>query len=302
MKTIGVDLGGKSIKCGIVDDGKILTKKSIGTDVEGGYTAILKDIINLCKELLKEAPDAGFVGVGSPGIIVNGKVDCSYNVSWSDAPLKEDLKRALKKETDIANDAVCAAIAEYHYGAGKNFRSMAMITLGTGVGGTFIDNNEIKKGMVRNLSYLFGHITVVSDGLPCTCGRKGCLEAYASASAIEKRAQSEYGKNLSAREVFELARQKDERAVKIIKDFNMYLGDGIVSICNMIRPEVIVIGGGLSGSADLILPEINDKLSGEVYGFHLMPVKASAAQLGNDAGIIGAANLNKQTGADYGLR
>jgi glucokinase len=300
MKAIGVDLGGKSIKCGIVDEGKVLNKKSIRTNVEGGYTAILKDIVNLCRELSEDG--VTFVGVGSPGIIVNGKVDCSYNISWSDAPLKEDLERALKKEVEIANDAVCAAVAEYHYGAGKGFGSMAMITLGTGVGGTFIANTGTNKGMAGNLSYLFGHITVVSDGLPCTCGRKGGLEAYASASAVEKRAEAEYGKNLSAQEVFELARQKDERAVKIIKDFNMYLGDGLVSICNMIRPEIIVIGGGLSGSADLILPKINEKLSEEVYGFHLMPVKASAAQLGNDAGIIGAANINKQTGVGYGLR
>lgn len=296
MIAIGVDLGGKSIKCGLVEGGKIIKKAVRRTNVGGGYPAILSDIVALCEELLKEAGDVGFVGVGSPGIVTDGKVDFSYNICWSDVPLEEDLKKALGREVKVANDAVCAALAEFLYGAGSGYGSMAMLTLGTGVGGSYVDREQIKKGLAVNLCYLFGHITVVSGGLPCTCGRKGCLEAYASASAVEKRAAAEFGRAMSAREVFELARKKDETALKIVDDFNRFLGDGAVSICNVLHPEAIVIGGGLSASADLILPYINDKLAAEVYGFKLKPIKALPALLGNEAGIIGAASINKYTG------
>ncbi|NLK17533.1 MAG: ROK family protein [Clostridiales bacterium] len=296
MKAIGIDLGGKSIKAGIVEGGKVLEKVSRKTNIEGGYLAILKDIIALCRELLKEAGDAGFVGIGSPGIIANGKVDYSYNICWSGVPLEEDLKNVLSRDVKLANDAVCAALAEFYYGAGKDFTSMAILTLGTGVGGAYVDEEQVKKALSANITYLFGHITVVSGGLPCTCDRHGCLEAYASASAVEKRAAAELGKELSAKEVFELARENDEAALRIVNDFNRILGDGIVSICNVLRPEAVVIGGGLSASGDLILPYINEKLAKEVYGFSLKPVIALPARLGNDAGIIGAANIDKYTG------
>ena len=167
-----------------------------------------------------------------------------------------------------------------------------MLTLGTGVGGCFVVDGRLESGSVHaDASGIFGHMTLHPDGRPCNCGRKGCLEAYCSATAIAKRAQLALGEDTTAKDVFDAARANHPKAREIVDEFADDLGTALVSLANILRPECFVIGGGVSASADLFLPAVNETLRREVYGENYAPVKAFAAQLGNSAGIIGAASL-----------
>jgi glucokinase len=293
MKTLGIDLGGTKIKFGVVESGQIIQERTVDTLVKAGYTAILEQITSESKELLRHYPDIGHIGLGSPGLIDNAKgiVRYSNNFGWIDIPICQDIENKLGKEVRMANDAQCAALGEALYGAGCNSNRMAMLTIGTGVGGGFVKNGKLETDGYGSMAYIFGHSVIAYNGEGCNCGRRGCLEAYASAGAIERENAGISGSMKSAREILEEARSADEPAMKIVNKFLEYLSVGVVNIANILRPHIIVIGGGVSGSCDLILPKLNEELKKGVYGFSYAPVQAVCARLGNHAGIIGAANL-----------
>ncbi len=293
MKSLGIDLGGTSAKLGVVEDGIILASASVVTRADSDYEGIVRDLTETAKKLV-----AGHrirkIGIGSPGLVdsVTGKVCFSNNIRWSDAPLRDDIGRNLGVPALIANDAKCAALGEALYGVGKGCKRVAMLTLGTGVGGCFVVDGRLESGSVHaDAAGIFGHMTLHPDGRPCNCGRKGCLEAYCSATAIAKRAQLALGEETTAKDVFDAARANHPKAREIVDEFADDLGTALVSLANILRPECFVIGGGVSASADLFLPAVNETLRREVYGENYAPVKAFAAQLGNSAGIIGAASL-----------
>ncbi|MDF2540125.1 MAG: mannose-6-phosphate isomerase [Herbinix sp.] len=292
MKALGIDLGGTQIKFGVVESGEILHECSIDTCVKAGYKAVIEQITAQSTELLQIYPDIGNIGLGSPGIIdiTEGIVRYSNNFGWRDVPICHDIEQVLQRKVRIANDAQCAALGEALYGAGRNTNRMAMFTIGTGVGGGFVKDGKLETDSYGSIAYIFGHSVISYKGEECNCERLGCLEAYASAGAIERN-----GKKIlniaSAREIFEAARNKDIQAQKLVDEFLEYLSVGIVNIANILRPRIIVIGGGVSGSGDLILPKINMELQKGVYGYTYAPVQAVCAQMGNHAGIIGAANL-----------
>lgn len=293
MLILGIDLGGTTAKCGIVSGGRIIKKASCPTAEDSNYTKILSDIIEICQETTKGYEIAG-MGIGSPGLIDSDKgiVCWSNNIRWKERNLKADLERELGLEAKITNDAKCAALGEAIYGAGKKLNSALVLTLGTGVGGGFVRKGKIAFETIHDYAdSIFGHITVEANGRLCTCGRKGCLESYVSSIGLCKNVFELTGEKLTAREIFNLARDCDSVMKPIVDEFMFYLGVGAVSLANAYRPEVIIIGGGISDAADMILPRLNETLEKEVFGYKYAPVKAVKAVLGQDAGIVGAAAL-----------
>lgn len=293
MKTLGIDLGGTQIKLGIVEEGKVLRLKVCDTCVQEGYEAVVARIAGEADSLLRAYPDTEDIGMGVPGIIdcEAGVVCYSNNFDWNLKPVCKDLQERLGRRVRIANDAQCAALGEARYGAGRGVSRMAMVTLGTGVGGGYVKDGRLETDRYGAMAYIFGHAVLDLKGRLCNCGRQGCLEAYASASALERKSAGLYAEEKTAKELFELAREGDTGACKIIEEYLTVLSAGIVNIANMIRPERIVIGGGVSASGDILLPAINRELEQGVYGYEYAPVHAVCAELGNQAGVVGAAGL-----------
>lgn len=294
MRALGIDLGGTSIKCGIVENGKIIAFKSCKTREDSNFTLILKDILEVSKALIGEVGAIERIGIGSPGLIDSqtGVVGYSNNIKWDNAPLAAKISESLNTPCFIANDAKCASLGEALFGAGVGYNRVAMLTLGTGVGGGYVRDGKLDlSDIYAGAESIFGHMTIESGGRLCSCGKRGCLESYASATALTDRYKNLFGAIKSAKEIFDEARRGDDDCVKIVREFNKYLGDGVVSIANILRPQVIVIGGGVSAASDLIIEELNGRLKNEVYGYSYAKVYAAAARLGNDAGIYGAAAL-----------
>ena len=309
----GLDLGGTFVKGGIVDEeGNILVKDKIPTGKERPYEEIAKDMAELAAELAKRANvPAGALaaaGIGSPGLIDSGKGIVVYNnnLGWKKADLAGEFRKHWDIPVRIANDADCAALAESIAGAAKDYDNVLMLTLGTGVGGSFVMNKKIYLGG-NGYGCEPGHTTLVFNGVQCTCGRRGCLEAYASVTAliretIEMMAACPTslmceicGGNMSrvnGRTAFDAAKQGDEAALQVVHNYVEYLAAGIGSLVTAFRPTVVILGGGLSNEGEYLLGPVRRRVSETVYASDLMdPPAILKATLGNDAGIIGAALL-----------
>ncbi len=292
-KRIGVDLGGTVIKMGIVEAGRVVEEAAFDTPASAGYEAVIDKIAEGVKTLLACCPEADGIGMGVPGLIDSGKglVCYSNNFGWRNMPFVKDMQERISLPVRIANDAQCAALGEALYGAGRGYGRMAMFTIGTGVGGGFVRDGKLESERYGSMAYIFGHEVVEGNGRLCSCGRQGCLEAYASAEAVKRRSAGLYEAPQSAKEIFEKMREGDAGAAHIVEEFLTYLAMGAVNISNILRPEVIVIGGGVSASADLILPRLKEELEKGVYGYEYAPVTVVQAALQNQAGIVGAAYL-----------
>ncbi len=309
----GIDLGGTFIKCGIVSDrGKILIKDKIPTGKERPYDEIAQDMAELVRTLAAKVglstEKLDGAGIGSPGFINSerGIIVYSNNFDWHDVPLVASLESKLDMPVSITNDANAAALGENFCGAGKAYRSMVLVTLGTGVGGGIILDGKLYEGGYSAGAEI-GHEVIRVDGEKCTCGRKGCLEAYASATALIRRAKRAMSKNpdsklwelcggdingIDGKMIFDALGCGDKTAKRVIKDYVKYLAAGIVNIANVFRPEAILLGGGISAAGDaLMIPLYKEFESGVFGGNESAPVKLKLATLGNDAGICGAARL-----------
>ena len=317
MYRIGIDLGGTNIAVGIVNEKfEIVAQDSTPTLVGRPSEQIVDDIAMLCKRLceklgIKES-DIDSLGIASPGIVDDetGNVIYANNLGFRHFPILPMLRERLAiKEMHIENDANAAAWGEAVAGAAKGSKSSVMITLGTGVGGGIIDGGKVFKGFNSAAGEL-GHIVIEVDGKPCTCGRRGCWEAYSSATGLinmtkEKLAECESsgratsmteqvaqkGK-VNGRTAFDGLRAGDEAAKEVVDTYIKYLASGIASMINIFQPEVLSIGGGISNEGqyllDLLIPEVRK----QTYGTGLVPATdIRIAQLRNDAGIIGAAVL-----------
>lgn len=293
MKILGIDLGGTQIKYGIVENGSVLESAKCDTPSGGSYSETLDKIIEISRNMLKSHQDIGHIGLAAPGIIDTsaGIIRYSNNLGWHEIPICADIQQAIGKKVKIANDAQCATLGEALYGAGKGYSRVAMFTIGTGVGGGFIRDGKLETDSYGSMAYIFGHSIIEFDGKLCNCGRRGCLETYASASAIAKRWARTDQDGITVKEIFELARTGDTLANEIVREFLEYLSAGAVNIANILRPHVIIIGGGVSASADLIVPVVNKAMQMNVYGFAFAQVKVVQAELGNIAGIVGAASI-----------
>lgn len=308
MLYLGVDLGGTNIAIGIVDqNGKILHKGSVPTPSTGEYKDVVAEMINLSKSLISDngykLSDFEAVGIGCPGSIdyKKGSVAYSNNLRFDDAPIAEEFKKHWNIPVILENDANAAAYGEYMIN-GDNADVFVAITLGTGVGGGVIIDGKIFTG-ANGAGAELGHSVLVHDGLSCTCGRKGCWEAYASATAlvkqtkvaIEKHPESlmaQYAKErgkVNGRTAFDAAKKGDAAAQEVVDKYIKYVADGIVNMVNIFQPNKIVIGGGISNEGEYLLAPIREYVKKYDYNKLFTPAEIGVATLFNDAGIIGAA-------------
>lgn len=316
MLRIGIDLGGTKIAAGLVDENRVLgssIQEPTGLPRPAGELA--EAIYHLADRLLKEQgltfQDVESVGIGIPGT-VNKETDCieyANNFGFENVPFLKMLKELFPCPVYGENDAKAAAWGEYLAGAGRGSRSMTAVTLGTGVGGGIILDGKILEGHNGAAGEL-GHMVIYQNGRPCTCGRRGCLEAYASATALVSRAKEAMehcetsmlwnlcGRNLSevnGRIIFEASKKGDPTACEVLDSFTEDLSDGIANIINILQPEVLCIGGGLSGAGEALLAPVREKTAPKIYSrASEKNTRILLAELGNGAGIIGAACLNEQ--------
>lgn len=309
---IGIDLGGTNIAVGIVDEnGKILHKDSIPTQKERDYTEIIRDMAELSKKVVADAgytlDDIEAVGIGSPGTIDNkrGMVVYSNNIVMNHVPMAEEFKKYIDKPVNMENDANAAAYGEY-IASGGNADSFVFMTLGTGVGGGIVLNGKIYRGF-NGAGAEIGHASIVINGKRCTCGKCGCLEAYASATAlieqtkeaIEKNPQSAMNdwvkKNgkVNGRTAFECAKAGDETAIMVRDTYIRYLSEGVSNLVNIFQPELFVIGGGISHEGEGLLNPIKKFAYENDFNKHMPKTEIRIAKLFNDAGIVGAAMAAK---------
>lgn len=311
---IGVDLGGTNIVVGLVDSsGNLLESKSCPTGRERGFDAVVEDIVTLTRQLLetdivKDKPVKG-IGVGIPGIAdpETGVVISCVNLFWENVPLRSALERELSLPVFIDNDATLAGLAEYEVGVMKSAKSGVFLTLGTGVGGGIIIDHQVISGK-HGIASEVGHMVVGDSDTKCNCGRKGCLETFASSTAIiayTKKYLSDHPTSviheqikgdkskIDGRLIFDAAKAGDAFALKSVHRFAHYLAIGIMNIVAVIDPEMFVLGGGIAGAGDFLLEIVREALEKEKY-FPAVPVgKLCLAELKNDAGVLGGAFLAK---------
>lgn len=318
MYYIGVDLGGTNIAAGIVNqEGEILYKDSVPTGT-GGSAAIAERIGTLVDGLLEhqgiKLEELSAMGVGVPGTAnqETGLVEYANNLGMEDEPFLQMLKSRFPGVLlAFENDANAAAYAEYRFGTAKGASSMIMVTLGTGIGGGMIFGGELFEG-INYAAGEFGHFTIKYDGLPCNCGRRGCFEKYASATALveqtkeamEKHPESELwqlcGGNpdqVDGKVLFMGVRNGDRTAKEVLDTFTGYLGTGIIDLVNIFQPEIICLGGGISKAGEFLTAPVQKMMARESYTrMSKRRPKIVTASLGNDAGIIGAALLAARKG------
>lgn len=296
MYTIGIDIGGTTAKIGLVDQNRLVSQTVLPTGATLAYSIFLEELTGVLIDMIGDRRVLS-AGISSCGMIdsCTGTIVYSNNMSWKDIPIVSDLHRNTGLSVYIANDAKCAALAEAVYGAGREYSRVCMITLGTGVGGGYVYRKKLARGdLYGDADGSMGHILLEKDGRLCTCGRHGCLEAYASASAVMASYRERTGRISSAKEIFDKAREEEAAALAVVEEFQNYLAEGLTRLVNVLRPEVIVLGGGLAQSADLYIDYVRKRVNEQSFGGSLLPVKILPARLGNGAGMIGAALLGEQ--------
>ncbi|HEY8891439.1 MAG TPA: ROK family protein [Clostridium sp.] len=311
---IGIDLGGTNIAVGIVDEnGTIKYEKSCETRSDRNSSEIIDDMLALVLNILDESEiqlkEIKAIGIGIPGLAdKNGNVIFCVNLGWKNVPLGEIFENALHKPIYIDNDATVAALAEYETGSMKNCKSAIMLTLGTGVGGGIVLNGEVYNGS-HGVGSELGHIIVGENFYNCNCGRNGCLETFASSTAIIKHTKKLIEEmdestiliekaegninNINAKIIFDCAKEGDKIANLAVNRLVKYLGIGIFNIVNFIDPEVIALGGGIAGAGQYLLNLVINEVMTNKYYEDLPIGKIVLAELGNKAGIIGAAMIAK---------
>ena len=318
MYTIGVDLGGTNIAIGLCDESlNIIDKGSIPTLADRDGDLIVRDMANLAGELIKKnglsLDDIASVGIATPGIAntETGVVEYANNLPFRNFPIAEIFRKYLSvKKVLIANDANAAALGEALAGAAKGTKNSVMITLGTGVGGGVIIDGKIFAGGVNCAGAELGHIVIAAGGRQCSCGRRGCWEAYSSATGLtnmtkEKMTElklksipsllfeeAEKEGKTSARTSFNAMKRGDKYGALIVDEYISYLAEGISNIINIFQPEVLTIGGGVCNEGEYLTKPLIEIVEREQYTrSNSKQTKIVTAALGNDAGIIGAAGL-----------
>ena len=313
MLRIGIDLGGTNIVAAVVNDEyEMVGKAKTPTATPRSADEIFDDIAKVCKEAMAQAgvtiKDIFSVGIGTPGTVnKEGVIEFANNLGFVNVPAKEMLIERLGIENVyVDNDANCAALGEAQAGSGHGAKDFIAVTLGTGVGSGVIINGKIVAG-VNNAGGECGHSVIVVDGEPCTCGRKGCWEAYASATALinqTKAAMEKYpdsvmhelvkanGGKVDGRTAFDAMRRGDIAGIKVVDAYVKYVACGLITLVNIFQPETICIGGGICNEGETLLRPLRRYIDSERYSvYSKIQSKIVKAELGNDAGIIGAALL-----------
>ena len=312
MYNIGIDLGGTNIVASVVDDKyNIIATGKTPTAVPRSAEEIFDDIAAVCREAMDKAgltiADISSVGLGTPGTVnENGIIEFANNLGFNNVPAREMLKERLGDlPIYIDNDANCAALGEAYAGCGNGSQNFVAVTLGTGVGSGIIVNGKIVTG-VNCAGGECGHMVFVVDGEPCSCGRKGCWEAYASATALIRQTRKAMEENpdsimhevarqegkVSGRTAFDAMRKGDIAAIKVVDNYIKYVACGLINIVNALQPEIICVGGGICNEGETLMKPLRRFVQAERYSIHSkIQTHIMKAELGNDAGIIGASLL-----------
>lgn len=287
MKTLGLDVGGTKIAAAVVEDGKILSRAQLPTPQEG-LESVLGALESVARELLS-VHRVEAVGIGLPGPIdfAKGAVRFTANISGLDnAPIVQPLQERLGLKVMLENDANAAGFAEHKYGAAKGVNSSVYITISTGIGGGFYLNNQIVRG-ANGTAGEVGHMTVMPHGPLCGCGQLGCWETVASGKAVAKEATFSYNQSMSTQAVFARARAGERKALMSIDNAAYFTGIGLSNLQKIFDPDLFVIGGGMGQVGAFYLDKVQAYADRFSAGFP--SVKIRQAELGTDAGVIGAA-------------
>ena len=316
MYYLGIDLGGTNIAVGIVDEeNKIIARANSKTQTENAEQ-VADAMAETARKALESAgltlADVPWIGVGSPGTInkSTGIIEFANNLPFKNTPMQEMLSQRLEgKQVLMENDANAAAFGEYMAGALKGSDNAIAITLGTGVGGGIIINHKIYSGSNFAGAEL-GHTVIVVDGRPCTCGRHGCWETYASATGLIKTTKEHMADapkdsplwtradgsmdNVNGRTAFDAMRQGDPVGKEIVDEYIHYFSVGLIDMINIFQPDILCVGGGISNEGETLLAPVREYVEKEQYAMNsTKKTTICRAKLGNDAGIIGAALLGK---------
>lgn len=318
MYYLGIDLGGTNIAIGLVDEKlNIVFKDKVPTGASRPTSDIMDDMAALCKKVVEKAgatfSDVAYIGIAAPGSVdpVNGVVRYCNNIKMLNYPIAEELKKRIPvNKVYLENDANAAALAEAKAGAGRGYSDLVMITLGTGVGGGIVIDGKLYSGF-NYCGAELGHTVIEFGGRPCTCGRLGCFEAYSSATGLinmtkEKMVEdvdsvmweivNDNLHNVNGLTAFKAARRGDKAAAEVVDMYIKYLACGLTNIVNIFQPQVLCIGGGVCGEGDYLLKPLVKTIRRCEYGAanqtNFSQIKI--AELGNNAGIIGAAALGLQ--------
>lgn len=298
MYRIGIDLGGTNTAAGLVDEsGRITDRESVKTGLPTNLGRIVRDITHLCQTLMAsnglQRSDVCSVGVGVPctANVSTGWMEDADHLGFPGGPLVQRLEEALGLPVRIGNDADAAALGEFRGGSYEG-NSFLLVTLGTGIGGGIILGGKLYTS-VNNAAGELGHMTIRMDGVPCSCGRKGCFEAYGSATALIRQASLATGETIAeAKTVFDRAAAGDPACISVLDRYTTYLAEGFANIINVFGPEWLCIGGGVSAAGDALLEPVRAKTYDRVFSKNAAKnTQIILAKLGNDAGILGAALL-----------
>ncbi len=312
MYNIGVDLGGTNIVVGLINNNyEIVAKLSTDTRRERTSSEIIKDIATLCLKLIEDnkidMSNISSIGIGSPGTCdpIKKIIMKSANINFENVHIEKEIHKYIDLPVYLENDANCAAYGEFKVGAGRGSKSTVVITLGTGVGGGVITNGNLLTGS-HFMGGELGHMVIKTNGRQCACGRKGCLEAYCSAKSLVEIAEkvaienkdcilNELTKNdlatSSAKKVFEAYDLGDKYIKKVIDEYHLNLSEGLINFINIFDPEIIVLGGGVSGRGDKLINSIRKEVENGMYAGAKLKCELKISELGNDAGLIGAGIL-----------
>lgn len=313
MYRIGVDLGGTNIVAGVIDENKqIISQISVKTPVGVSYEDIVKDIYSASllavQKINIDIASIERIGVCSPGTVnlENGNVEFAGNLNFHNVPLKAELEKYFKSPVSVCNDGDAMTYGEFIAGSGKGKDSFVAVVLGTGVGGAII----VDKRLINGTNYAIGeigHTVMVFDGEQCNCGRKGCFEAYASATALIKQTKSAMQadlnsvlwqlvdnniENVTAKTAFDGARLNDETAKVVVETYIKYLACGITNLINVFQPDVLCIAGGVSNEGEYLLTPLREIVEKERYSkYSVKQTEICTSLLGGSAAIIGAAYI-----------
>jgi glucokinase len=307
-KAIGVDLGGSHVTAGVIqEDGKILSQHEMDI-TDRTFDAVISAIEEVVGAALKQHKDKDLVGIGigSPGNIDpnSGAVLYSPNFLWSNVPLGQTLRKRFDSiKVFVANDARCATLGEYSFGTGKNTNDFVLLTLGTGIGGGIVSNGHLLIGNRAGAGEIGHHQIRPTDGFICGCGKTGCFEAQASGTGLIRHAMAvapsfprstllnKNPEKIGSKSIRRAAQAGDAHAAAAWKNFTADLALGIANIITFVNPEVVALGGGVSTAGDFMLDAIRDRVDELTTMVPKRTTKLVIAQLGNDAGQVGAATM-----------
>lgn len=313
MVYIGVDLGGTNIAVGVVNEKwEVIAQASTKTLASRPYQELIKDMAACADKALAQVglthDDVNSIGIGIPGAAdENGNVIFCTNLGWKDIPLRSELQQYINKPVYVGNDATVAGLAESYAGVSAGCSSSVFLTLGTGVGGGIIIDGKPWNG-VHGVASELGHMILVAGGEPCSCGNRGCLERYTSATAIIRMAKEAVKENpdcavmkkaggnpdrINAKIVIDAAKEGDPVGVKVFDQYTDYLAMACNNVIQFLDPDMVVLGGGVSHAGDFLVDAVRAKVPNYILNKNLPYSEIKLAKLRNEAGIIGAALLGR---------